>query len=243
MEKKYIEKMLLRASDCDMKGAWRPGAILTAMQETAGVHSGMCGLPRPVMDEMGLAWVLSRLKVEFSRMPKFGETVTVETYPTPNRHMFYPRSHVFLDENGEKLGAANSLWVIIDIESRKIVNPEGIAEKLPDNSDLPMAAGMPATVRATCGEVVSGEIAPVFTDMDMNMHVNNTKYLDWCCNALGIDVMAEKYIAAFDVNYDSEIRPGTHVRTELTMEGDRFAFCGFNGDKRLFAVGGRLEER
>jgi medium-chain acyl-[acyl-carrier-protein] hydrolase len=243
MEKKYTEHMELRACDCDMAGVWRPSSILETMQETAGVHSAMCDLPRSAMDAMGLAWVLSRVRVDMRRMPRLGEKIRIETYPTPTRHMFFPRSHVFFDEKGEKLGCANSLWVIIDIETRRIVKGEKIAGMLPDNSDWDMAADMPATVRPCEGEAAVSPLTPLFTDMDVNVHVNNAKYLDWCCNALGIEVMREKCITSFDVNYDAEVRPGCELRTELTRAGERFAFCGFEGKKRHFAVGGILAER
>ena len=32
----YMEKMVLRACNCDMGGLWRPGAVLETMQESAG---------------------------------------------------------------------------------------------------------------------------------------------------------------------------------------------------------------
>ena len=102
---------------------------------------------------------------------------------------------------------------------------------------------MPATVKALSGDIKAAEIVPQFTDLDINCHVNNTKYLDWCCNALGMDIMKDNCIMTFDVNYDAEILPGVELRTELTVEGDRFAFMGFAGDKRHFSIGGRLAKR
>ena len=178
------ETMELRACNCDMFGAWRPDAILEAMQETAGTHSALLGLDRSTMNSMGLAWVLSRVKVEFERVPKMGETVLIETYPTQNRHMFFPRSHIFKDAQGNTIGCANSLWVLLDIESRRITNSAEVQGKMPDNRDLTMAAGMPATVRTVEGEAQKAHMLPRFTDLDVNGHVNNTKYLEWCCNAL-----------------------------------------------------------
>lgn len=239
----YNETILLKTCECDMGQTWKPGAILEAMQETAGWHACSFGLDHPAMMEMGVAWVLSRLKVEFIRMPAAGEKITIETYPTPNRHLFFPRSHVFRDEKGEEIGRANSLWVTMDIHDRKIVKRDGVLAKMPDNAELKMAAGMPATVRPLDGEVKPGVVIPQYTDLDVNEHVNNAKYLDWCCNALGIEVLREKCIMSFDVNYDMEIRPGCEVRTELTMKDDEFAFCGFVEDKKSFSVGGKLVSR
>jgi len=45
------------------------------------------------------------------------------------------------------------------------------------------------------------------------------------------------------VNYDAEILPGTEIRTEMTCEGDKFAFFGYEGGKRHFSVGGKLTLR
>ena len=43
LQKTYREETLLLSRDCDMGGLWRPSAILTAMQETAGAHSHALG--------------------------------------------------------------------------------------------------------------------------------------------------------------------------------------------------------
>ncbi|MBQ1264990.1 MAG: hypothetical protein IIY04_06170 [Oscillospiraceae bacterium] len=244
MQKIYTETFLLRPAQCDMKNQWRPSAILEIMQDTAGMHSIDIGVDRETLiKENSLVWVITRLHVEMSRMPSAGETITIETYPTTPRHMFYPRSHIFRDEKGEVIGTANSLWVTMDIHSRRIAKSEFVEKMMPDNSDLSPASGMPATVRAMPGDIETGTIEPSFTDLDINEHVNNTKYLDWCLNALGIETMKKKRLHSFDVNYDQEIRPGDSIRTELTRDGDRFAFSGFGDDKKRFSIGGLLIDR
>jgi len=243
MSSVYTETLELRACSCDMSGAWKPSAILETMQETAGVHSRIFGLGRDVMDAMNIAWVLSRLTVRFDRVPVVGETITVETYPTPNRHMFFPRTHIFRDGTGAQVGCANSLWVLMDLTERKLTRSDEVLAHMPDNTGMAMLPGMPATVKPLSGEPVTGEVIPRYSELDMNRHVNNTKYLDWCVNALGVDVMAENCITAFDVNYDAEILPGSVIRTELTRDGEKFAFCGFDGAKRHFSVGGTLAAR
>lgn len=243
MSSVYTETLELRACSCDMSGAWKPSAILETMQETAGVHSRIFGLGRDVMDAMNIAWVLSRLTVRFDRVPVVGETITVETYPTPNRHMFFPRTHIFRDGTGAQVGCANSLWVLMDLTERKLTRSDEVLAHMPDNTGMAMLPGMPATVKPLSGEPVTGEVIPRYSELDMNRHVNNTKYLDWCVNALGVDVMAENCITAFDVNYDAEILPGSVIRTELTRDGEKFSFCGFDGAKRHFSVGGTLAAR
>ena len=114
MEKVLHDTLTLRSCHCDMFETWRPGSILETMQETAGTHSARLGLPWDTMTGMGLAWILSRVQVQMTRLPMVTETVQIETYPTLTRHLFFPRSHIFRDAQGEEIGrrkACGCCWI------------------------------------------------------------------------------------------------------------------------------------
>ena len=88
---------------------------------------------------------------------------------------------------------------------------------------------------------IAQNLIPQYTDFDLNGHVNNAKYLDWCWNALGAEALTGHRIAAFDVEYDREVRIGEIVRTELVRDGDMFSFCGYTeNDVRCFGIIGTL---
>jgi acyl-ACP thioesterase len=158
----------------------------------------------------------------------------------PNRRVFFPRYFIFRNSRGEQIGCAGTLWVVLDVTTRKMANASEIAPLLPDNSDLLAPMGMPATVEEMIGDEMCAARLPMYTDLDMNGHVNNTRYLDWCCNALGIETMRGYAMQHFAVNFNQEILPGQEVRTVLHTAGDAFSFSGFEGEKRHFDVGGTL---
>lgn len=239
----YTETFPLRSSQCDLFGAWKPSAILECMQETAGTHSALLGLTQPVMRDLGVAWILSRVKVQMNRLPHVNEQITVETYPTPNRHLFYPRTHLFRDEQGQVIGCGSSLWMLMNLLERKVVQHPEVLALVPNDPSLKCPIGLPATVRSLPCAGTNHPLQPVFTDYDTNQHVNNTKYLDWCLNALGLEILTERCITAFDVNYDAEILPECEIVTELKLENERFSFLGFEQSKQHFAVSGMLTER
>ena len=243
MENILYDTLTLRSCHCDMFEAWRPSSILETMQETAGTHSAKLGLPWDVMTEMGLAWILSRVQVEMTRLPHVTETVHIETYPTLTRHLFYPRSHIFRDAQGQEIGRAESLWMVLDLNTRRVTRSAEVTAHLPENRDLQPALALPATVKPLEGPAQVHTMQPLFTDFDVNRHVNNTKYLDWCLNALGMEVMQERCVTSFCVNYDAEIRHGDQVRTELCLIDDHFSYCGFGESKRHFGVSGHLTGR
>lgn len=240
MLKTYKEEVILRTTQCDLMGRWRPSAILETMQEAAGMHSELLGAGRNALIQQGIVWVLTRVEVVMDHYPKIDDSISVETFPMPVRRWFFPRYYVFRDDTGAEIGRAGSLWALLDFSSRKMTRPDSILGLMPDNSDLVAPLGLPATVTEVSGTVQTATRLPEYTDLDINLHVNNTRYMDWCCNALGVDTMQKSCLKRFDVNYDLEIRPDMEIRTELRRLGDDFSFCGFHGDHRHFDIGGVL---
>lgn len=243
MLKTYKEELIIRTCNCDMTGHWRPSAILETMQEMAGAHSELLGLGRNALMQQNMVWILTRVEVVMDRYPAIMDRVTVETFPMPCRRWFFPRYFIFRNEAGEEIGRAGTLWALLDITTRRMAAPDAAKALIPDNSDLTAPLGLPATVAEVAGTVERASFMPVFTDLDVNQHVNNTRYMDWCCNALGIDTMKEKCLHRFCLNYNMEILPGQEVHTELHRLGDDFSYSGFHEGQRHFDVGGTLAER
>lgn len=240
MLKTYTQQFRIASYQTDLTARIKPSAILEIMQEMAGAHAELLNVGRSRLAPMNLAWVLTRVEVRMERYPISGEMITVETFPMPNRRVFFPRYFIFRDEKGVTIGCAGSMWVVLDVTTRKMAAGAEIAASMPDNSDLTAPMGMPATVEEVSGEAVESLRIPVYTDLDVNGHVNNTRYLDWCCNELGIDAMRGHAMTQFAVNFNQEILPGQEVRTVLHQDGERFSFSGFEGEKRHFDVGGVL---
>ena len=236
----YAESIVIRTRDCDMGGHWKPSSILEAMQEVASAHCNAVGLGRAVISSLGIAWVLSRCRVELRRHPHFGEAVTVETWAMPTRHLFFPRAHAFRDADGGLIGEACGLWLLMDMNERKAVSNPFVLERLPLEAKG-VSVRVAGAVRPVGGNVSVRSMTPQYTDFDLNGHVNNARYLDWCWNALGAEALKDRQIASFDVEYNREVRPGERIRTETAIEDDAVSFCGFDGeDTRCIAIRGML---
>ena len=240
MMKTYTETFTLLSRDCDVKGTWRLSAILEAMQESAGAHSLLLGCGREELLKRNIVWVLSRSELHMDRYPRAGEKITLHTFPMPNRICFFPRYYIFTDERGEMLGKAGTLWLLFDTETRKMLPPGDIARLIPDNRDLTVPMNLPATVGNLQGEeFVSGHM-PVYTDLDVNGHVNNTRYADWLCNTLGIEMMTANEPESVIFNYNHEILPGQQVTLRRILHDRQYRLTGFVNDSIAFEIGGVL---
>ena len=244
LPKTYCEKTLLLSRDCDLGGLWRPSAILTAMQETAGMHSHILGCGRETLVQKGVVWVLTRCEVQMEKEARMGSRLSIETFPMPLRRWFFPRYFVFRDDAGAQVGAAGTLWVLFDLEKRCMVAPGDVAGAIPDNSDLTPPLGVPGPVpRLTTGGTLESARTPVYSELDVNGHVNNARYADWLCDALGLEVMREYRVKTMRLSYAAEIRPGQAMELRLTRDGLAYHLTGSHEGKTHFEIGGELEKR
>ena len=243
MYKTYQEEFVLRSCDCDFMGTWRPSAIMQTMQEISGTHSELLGCGRNALIQHNMVWVLTRAEIHMDRYPKIGDRITAETFPTANRRWFFPRYYFFRDERGEALGYAATLWALMDINDRRMLPPGDVARVLPDNSDLPLPMGLPATVDTVNGEENVMRRVPMYFDLDVNQHVNNTRYADWACDALGVDVMRKYCLETLLVNLSAEVRPDQTIMLHTAVSENQFRVAGYHEDKMHFELGGKLRER
>ena len=242
--KTYRESFPIRTCDCDFMGEWRPSAILTAMQEIAGMHSHLLGCGREVLMRNNLVWVLTRSEVRMQKYPRVGDTVKLETFPAPIRRWFFPRYYLFRNQDGETLGCAATLWVLMDFQERKMAPPGNVAKSLPDNSDLQPPMGMPGAAEIPeNGAETAIKRLPAYFDLDVNLHVNNTRYADWACDMLGVDLMRDHRLESMRINYEAEIRPENEMELHLIRRDDRFYLSGVHEGVRHFEMDGVLEKR
>lgn len=240
MMKTYDETFTLLTRDCDLKGTWRLSAVLEAMQEAAGAHSLLLGCGRDELLRQHIVWVLSRSELHMERYPRIGEKITLHTFPTPTRICFFPRYYIFTDEHGEMIGKAGTLWLLLDTRTRKMLPPGDIGRLIPDNRDLTVPMHLPATVGALQGEEFVSEYTPAYSDLDVNGHVNNTRYADWLCNALGVDLMRRYDPETVIFNYNHEILPDQRVTLHRTLRDQQYRLAGYVGDTAAFEIGGTL---
>lgn len=241
--KTYEQELLIRTCDCDFTGSWRPSAIMEAMQELSGIHSELIGCGRNTLLTRNIVWVLNRSEIHMQRYPRIGDRVMAQTFPVATRRWFFPRYFFFRDEKGEVLGYAATLWALMDLGSRCLLPPKEIGTVLPDNSDLPLPMGLPATVDTVAGEERILRRVPGYFDLDVNQHVNNTRYADWACDALGIDVMRAYCPESMLINFDAEIMPDQAIMLHVSQNGLDYRVAGYHEDKLHFEVGGKLRRR
>ncbi|MEG0766501.1 MAG: thioesterase, partial [Clostridia bacterium] len=203
-------------------------------------HSERLGCGYSTLLSQGAAWILVRIQLEMTRYPCLGETVRIRTWPSARKRWFFPRYFVFETEQGEALGAASSLWALLDLKTRTMLPPTHAGVEMPDTSAIMSPLSLPTMPEDLPMEAVCSTYLPVYTDLDVNGHVNNTRYVDWLCNALGIDALRAQAPGKLQVTYHAEIRPGTQVNLSFKHKEGLFYLKATQGDTLRFEAGGML---
>ena len=244
MQKTYQERFLVRGGDCDQFRRMRMDALFMAMQEGGERHAKMLGVGHDSMTDKGLFFVLSRTHVHVDRMPECGETIVHTTWPGNANKFFCPRFHTFTLEDGTPLLAVGALWVLLDTENRRIVSSARIDLGFPDNSDIPEPVALPVRLPRAGENPQLMQHTPVYSEFDINGHVNNTKYIAWICDALGRKAFEDRFLRELTVSYEKEIRAEAPLTLTLTQNEGEFTFqvLSGEGEKHFFACGTLAKE-
>ena len=237
----FVYETALDMCSVDFTGHWQPGAIFRAMQEAADGHCHVLDLTFEHLRELGVAWVLSRAHLHMEDYPILGQRVTVRTWPGKTKHMFFPRYFTF-EAEGKTLGCASTLFVLMDLEERKIAPASRLGKPMPE-FDILAPLPFPGNLRALDGAVMRHDYLPVYTDLDMNQHVNNTRYVDWFMNQFPVEKHRRQMLGDLLVHYNAEVIPEEKLTMEVCAAQNASVLRGLNGDTVCFAVEGTWRDR
>ncbi len=242
MSDRFTQTFTLNSAQCDLAGRWTAQDIMVQFQEISGAHSALLGCGRQdLIDRHNAIWILTRSELHMLRTPCMGETVTLETYTHAPRRIFHPRSYRILDAQNRLCGEALSYWVVCDIAGRKIVSLPDVTARIPDSSQpLPFRRFMdPPAIGA---QAVHTARIPRYSDLDVNGHVNNTRYLSWLCDLIGTETMRTHSVSRFLIDYHHEILPTDEMDLALSLDGSDFALTGTCRGTLYFSIAGSLSE-
>ena len=223
----------------DCFGRLKPSMILFIAQEVAGMHCKELSLDSDALAQRHLIWAITRHKVQITRLPMLGQTIRLETWPMPTTRVAYPRSMVAYDSEGNELFRSISIWVLMDLEKRTMV--------LPGKSGIDLEGTLRGNELAAPGGLVakslsnSRERTVCFTDLDRNLHMNNTRYLDWIIDLLPGSFHQEHTLREMTACYLSEAREGHTLQLtwDFSQDGtllvDAFRKTGGKAE-RIFAA-------
>lgn len=165
--------------DTGHNGEVHPSAVCRYFQETADSQMRADGPTYRQLIAQGYAFVLSRMNVRVHRPLHAYDKVTVQTWAyNPPRGVSFERYYQMY--RGEELVAeAGSVWALLNLYSGELCRVGAV--DLHYGSDEPLSIPTRLRLPSLAFEEV-GTHTVRYSDVDINNHMNNTRYPDMLCD-------------------------------------------------------------
>jgi acyl-ACP thioesterase len=219
MENLHIDYYDITSYHADFKQQLSPVSLFCFLQESAWRHANSRGFGLDHLAERNEYWVLAKVHVLIDRMPNWTEKVRMETWGKEPELLTAFRDFEFFDINNQSVIRATSSWHILNMQTHRpvklthfaddfpFVNRQAIAEK-PQKIQLPVSNG------------IKSDVYTIFpSDIDMNQHVNNTKYIQWAMDCIPLAFQQQHHLCEINANFLSESHIGENYMIE-TCQND-----------------------
>lgn len=230
----YSETRKVLADDVNMLREMRHSVFLRWLQEISIAHTEKLGAGRDKTLDRGALWIIARARAEIARMPVYDETVTLRSWPGYTMHVLFPRYYELTDANGGVLIRASAVWLLMDADTRKMAFPDKYGVKLPGvvtGTELALPTGLAEEYTDR-----SAYHRAAFSEVDINGHMNNAKYVDIAEDLPGFGYMTSHKATALEIEYKSEVKAGARIRLLWRADGDGIYVRGQRGSGESFRL-------
>lgn len=223
---KFVKEYTTRWHDTDATRIVRPTQLLVYMQETSNAHLDSTGhnLDR-LRDEHSLAFLLSKTRIALYAPLYAHEDIRVETFTAESRAFGFNRYYRIL-RGDEVIAAADTTWALIDLNSRQLCKADAFDFGFEHEPSLDI--GLPPRFRVPHTDELEllGERRIVYSDLDYNMHMNNTRYADMLCDHMPLEDIPK--IKGMSLSYLHEAAFGDVIKIYAKKSDGRYSFRTVN---------------
>lgn len=222
---------------CDERSLMSIPAILDTFQDASGIHSYQIGISGPDLEEKGLFWIVSRLKLRIMRRPDENEELTLSTWiQKPDRAS--TERDCALTKDGEVLVYSRCIWAALRRDNGRIAQ---MAEFYPDSDyDIPRpdeeAFARISKDFSDAEEIGRYTIRSI--DIDRGGHMNNVNYVRAMLGSFSCGELREMDIKSLDMQFLHQCYEGETVslRKRTAEEGIEVGILNSEGVLAFAAV-------
>ena len=116
----YNHKVTVDVHDVDYNGICRASSIMKYIQAAAQMQLTDSGLSYEELKRQGKAFIISKIKLEFTDTARTYDNLEATTFPCESRGFSFLRCYQ-LYKGGKTICRAASVWALVDINNRSLV--------------------------------------------------------------------------------------------------------------------------
>jgi medium-chain acyl-[acyl-carrier-protein] hydrolase len=202
---------ILNSNDVDTRERMSPVALCNLLQNLAGKAAERRGFGYSFMTKNGFVWVLVKICVKIIKYPKWNEFVKLQTWVHGIDKIKTDRHFILFDKDDNEIAYAITEWAMIDYNLRRPQIIEKFIDKAKILDDKSANVSAPSKIKQLNNPVFCCSRNIVYSDIDLNGHVSNIKYLEWFLDTYDYDFLHNNLLDDFEMNFISECKFGQSV--------------------------------
>eukprot|EP01018_Ginkgo_biloba_P028921 Gb_22110 [translate_table: standard] len=215
----YRQTYVIRSYEVGVHRTASIETLMSFLQETSMNHMWSLGLggegfgTSHEMSRRNLIWIISGMQVQVDRYPSWCDIVEVDSWMTSSgKNAFMRRDWLVRDyKSGHILTRATSAWGMMNRETRRLskIPDEVRGEIHPYILERVPAIVADATKKLwklddQTAQYVRSDLTPKRSDLDMNQHVNNVKYVGWLLESVPAPILKSNELVNIILEYRRE---------------------------------------
>ncbi len=212
MNSVYKREYIIQGSEVDFQQKLRLSTLFLDLQDLATEHAEQLEAGRDHLGRFNGIWVLARVKLDIVRLPTWKERIVIETWPQQPGRVDFERDFLVYDSEGNVIIRAVSVWVIIDINTRRIKRSSQVDITFPHvdrDRAIDSNIGKLRLKEESLKHLYERRVA--YSDIDVNEHLNNSRYIDYIMDCFPLEVHRNNSLTSIQVDYINEALPGDNI--------------------------------
>ena len=218
----HSENFTVRAYEMDASGKASVITICNYLQEIAGNHATELGVAVDQLFKKNMTWVLSRLHVQIDRFPFWREKIRLDTWPSGRYGKFATREFLIFDQKDQLIVRGTSSWMILDLKNLRPITMPDFMLKIPipdrERAINDKFNKLPLPVKPRFEKQFSVRLS----DLDINQHVNNTRYIEWALESIPLEIWQENQLSGLEIIFRAETKYGERVVVQTEQANHTF---------------------
>ena len=173
----------------------------------------------------GQVWLMTRLEVEVINLPGWQDIIEVETWSRGIEKFYAHRDFVITGNDGKEAARGTTTWVVLDTVNNKIARLTDLASRWPSRAEVSSLNRDAEKVGQLKDPLYGPEYTVQYSDMDVNRHVNNVKYVKWMFDAAGMEYLEKHTVKRGVINFIDETRAGDVIMTGIEHVNEMEISC------------------
>jgi medium-chain acyl-[acyl-carrier-protein] hydrolase len=203
-------------------------SMLDFLQDIAAEHAEKLRFGRDDLLKENRFWVLSRMLAKISVWPEWGETIIVRTWPRGTDKLFALRDFEIFFPDGKNVAYASSSWLVVDRTTKRVQRPDDLLTRF--NLEFPVKNALDRNAGKIEPSSPDGLTSDVFrvkiSDLDVNLHTNNVRYINWVTDTYDLDFRMNHIPASLEINYLAESKWNEEIFIRTSSEEKNC--CSYN---------------